>query len=201
MFLGAAAATPDGALLFQAGYSASEELFSVAQDGSLTPHGNFVNSAGGATNVITSPDGMHVYVSDDSEPPGGTNAVHALGITPTGDIVPLAGSPFHLPGSGTPSHLAISPNGRFLAMGLDAGELVQALLRAPNGSLTLMGTLAFSQTPGAVACGNSFLFTLATEESTGVRHVLVYRFVEGGTPAGPIESVEVGADARDLVLR
>jgi 6-phosphogluconolactonase (cycloisomerase 2 family) len=201
MLFGGAAASPDGALLFQVGYSASEELLEVGPEGSLTPRGDFVNSAGGATNVVTSPDGMNVYVSDDSVPPGAGNGIHGLSITPTGDVVPLAGSPFLVPGSGTPSHLAISPNGRFLAMGADSGELVQVMRRALDGSLTLAGTLQFFQTPGAVACGNRFLFTLATEQSTGARQVLVYRFAEDGPPVGPIESVEVDADARGLVLR
>jgi hypothetical protein len=196
MLTGGAAATPLGEFLYQVGYSNSMSAYAIGADGSLTAFDVHNAAIGQLTNAVVSSDGRHLYCPRDFNP----DHLAGFAIGPGGGLTALPGSPYPLaPASNDPTHVATTPDGRFVIGGSGGGGVITVFARSPNGNLSSVpgGILSFAECPGAVACDDERLFVIA-DDAFDTRRVFVYRFAS--LQSGPVHSVPVPPDARDLAL-
>jgi 6-phosphogluconolactonase (cycloisomerase 2 family) len=132
---------PDGANLYVANEGAnSVSAYSVAADGSLNPVAGSPFSTGsaltrmGSNGVAVSPDGKHLYVSNQI-----ASSVSAFSIAADGSLNPVAGSPFAT--GANPRAVSVSPDGQYLYLVNQISEDISAYSIAADGSLSpVMGS-------------------------------------------------------------
>jgi len=88
-------------------------IFSIGSNGALTSIGPGSPVAAGSqpTSVTVDPQGRYVYVAN-GDPSASTISAYTLNST-TGQLTPIAGSPFASTGTG-PSSVAVDPSGKFV---------------------------------------------------------------------------------------
>jgi 6-phosphogluconolactonase (cycloisomerase 2 family) len=127
----ASSARAAGTLYVSSDESEAVSAYSIAANGSLSAvPGSPFNAAVPLGFAIT-PDGRHLYVADYTLSGG----VSAFSIASSGSLTPLGGSPF--PAEPGASHLAITPDGRYLFAASQGGD-VSAYSIASDGSLTVV---------------------------------------------------------------
>jgi len=112
-----------------------------------------VNSNGPAMAVITDPSGSHVYVATST-------GIAAFGLNQSnGNLGPIPGSPFALPGS-APTDMTVDPNGKFLYVVLNGSdELASYSISQKTGSGAI--TLITDPTGKFVYVANENSFTIS----------------------------------------
>lgn len=141
------AVSPDGEHLYVVNEeSNSVSAYSIAADGSLSPVTGSPFSTGsaprmGSNGVAVSPDGEHLYVTNQS-----ANSVSAYSIAADGSLSPLTGSPFTT--GETPRAASVSPDGKYLYLVNETSENISAYSIAADGSLGPVAGSPFS-TKGA----------------------------------------------------
>jgi len=125
--------------------SGSVSAFSVASDGSLSAVAGspFSTGAEEPVAVAVSPDGKHLYVSNQA-----SGKVSAFSIAADGSLSPVAGSPF---ATSDPQGMAVSPNAKYLYVANGGSQNVSAFAIAANGSLSAVAGSPFAT--GATVVG------------------------------------------------
>ncbi|HWR34969.1 MAG TPA: beta-propeller fold lactonase family protein [Clostridia bacterium] len=111
---------------------------------------------GSGTNAAT-----YLVVADS-----GSNSVPVLGIAATGNITPVAGSPF-IAGA-QPIAVAIAPNGKFIYVANMNSSTVSAFTIAANGTLSSVGAAAANtgSQPGTLAVDPSGKFLIVGNQTS-----------------------------------
>ena len=128
--------SPDGRFLFGTETSSSPSSLmslTIGADGSLTETGPPTELASTGVGFISiGPDGKHVYA-----PVEGADAVQVISVGADGHLTVTGSAPAETPGTS-----AVSPDGRFLLHGYDAGStgLVGSMSIGSGGDLTPLGS-------------------------------------------------------------
>jgi hypothetical protein len=115
--------------------------------------------------MVVTPDGLQLYVSNDSDPP----VLLGFDIQPDGTLVAMSGNGFVC--SEGPNDLvkslAATPDGQFLYAGLAATDSVTALSRGPGGTLSVIVGSSFAIGPNVtdVVCSSELLFAADDTDS------------------------------------
>jgi len=146
---------PAGHFLYVPMGATGTELYQITGD-ALTDLGTIPPlTGGGSVYIAINPADTFAYVSDGVK----GVVVYSINAT-TGELTPLAGSPFTA--AVGPSTLAMTPNGRFLYVATAAAVVGFAI--NPDGSLTaLAGPITFSQPPLGMSIDptGSYLYVLS----------------------------------------
>ena len=157
------AATPDGQYLIVTHESSRDAtVFSIGADGSLTlvpgsPFALGIRAAG----IKISPDGEFLFVGAPTPRPG---TVGVYSISPAGTLLPVAGSPFPVGGSGFTTDVDIDCSGLFaFASEANLGDtIVDVFSIGPGSSLTSIPGSPF--VPGVGS--NSNVLLLSPDDET-----------------------------------
>ena len=121
-------------------------VFTVGPDGSLTPipGSPFTDPTGGfdvTTPLFFHPNGKYVYALGYSRHTGDLAAIYAYGIASNGQLAPLPGSPYQLPGAQFVAQelaMAMDPGGNFITVSNPVNNQTYAnwvYLIQPDGTL------------------------------------------------------------------
>jgi hypothetical protein len=164
VIFGALAATPDGHYVYVGHYTGQLLGYEIGLDGQLTllPGSPFA-FAQRPDGMAVTPDGLQLYVSNDSDPP----VLLGFDVQPGGALVAMSGTGFAV--SEQPNDLvkslAVTPDGQFLYASLAVSDTVTALSRGPGGTLSVIAGSSFAIGPhvAEVVCSNELLF--ATDDT------------------------------------
>ena len=139
---------------------------------------------GNAVTIAVDPAEKFLYSSDFN-----TNTVYGYSVdASSGNLTPVAGSPYTNPFFGNGGPLAIDPVGNFLFVADSVGDLV-AYIRNPDGTLTLSTAPAVQDTYQpielVVAPSGKFLYAANHSDFTGGGQISVYSI--DGTTGGLTE--------------
>lgn len=114
--------------------------FSVADDGRLTQVGTSQPAAARIRDIAISPDGAHVYISNDTN-------VQRFDVDPVTQII--AGTPVDTLGGPTGGGgIEITNDGNYLYLGSGGDQSIYQYTVQPDGTLTPNGTLSVPNGPG-----------------------------------------------------
>lgn len=139
--------------------------YSLANDGTITALGNADTANDEAVGIVTTPDGKHVYVANETSDACCTDTLAIYGVQP-GGALSSEGTMDTTNASGAPNYLAVSPDGKYLYATLVFANLVQGYVIGSDGTLAENGTADVSpgvDPNGIVISGNN----LYTAEDSG----------------------------------
>jgi 6-phosphogluconolactonase (cycloisomerase 2 family) len=145
---------------------------SISGNGTLTQLTQ-VLGPGNAVTIATDQQRKFLYSSDFN-----TNTIYAYAIdASSGNLTPLAGSPYQNPSSGNGGPLAVDPVGNFLFVADSVGDIT-TYTRNSDGTLTLstapIVTNRYQPIQLVVASSGKFLYTANHSDFTGGGQISVY---------------------------
>jgi DNA-binding beta-propeller fold protein YncE len=139
------AVAPDGEHLYVVNRGpGSVSAYSIGSGGGLSPVPGSPFPTGTAPGDIASngvavtPDGKHLYVTNM----GGGGSVTAFSITPSGGLIPVAGSPFDAGATARP--ISVSPDGEHLYVGNHSSDDISMYSIGADGALSPLAGSPFA---------------------------------------------------------
>lgn len=161
---GGAAVTPDGRFLVTHSSNPGVRTYTIGADGSLTNIDDGGLTGPGPVSIELSPDGRTVYALNSGSGAAGGN-IAQFSISSDGIVEPL-GSPVTVSAPSVYANgLALSPDGRFLAVAISSASSNVRVYSTSGGSLTEVQGSPFSS--GADMSGGSPTLELAFQTNNG----------------------------------
>lgn len=197
------AVSGDGRFLYASNFGADTvSVYAIASNGALSAVGSPVATQDGPSALAFSPNGQFLYV-----PNFGSGSISAFAVAGDGTLAAI-GAPTAIGGmfpANAPGAAAVAPDGAHLYVGRRMGNLINAYVILPNGSLSAVAgspfpalsptSLAFSSegaTLYSAAQGSNLVQTFAVDGNGAI--VAGASAAAGGAPAG----LTVGFDGKVL---
>jgi 6-phosphogluconolactonase (cycloisomerase 2 family) len=199
------AISPDGGSLYTAHGSVAVEQFTVGADGRLAAKSPPTVPSGGSNDIVLSPDGRFLYVSNF----GGTGHINQYEVQAGGTLKPL--SPPSVSSDPYPVGMAVSPDGRHLYAGTESAFGIDQFNIGPSGGLTPMTPPRLATPPETLAehlavspdGGNLYASNFSPgggiiQLAIGPDGALSHLSPSAILPGAKVQAVEVSPDGRSL---